>query len=255
MRGALLAFSILVAAIVLSCFPASRALARANRDAVTILVATSVADRARSTMPPARWARFVAAWAGHGSEPFGEDNAPDAAGCRKAGGDILIVAPFDVRDDLPGLPNATERFAARSQIVVLDCNAAAVLFAGIVRFDGEPVAPQGAGTPEAIETAWARAVPAALARVRLGVARIVRVRRLEGGGGVAYLALVLGEFRRDDVIQDAVRPNREPRRPPVALVVTRLAKTGAEATFAAPGGTDIPAAGDLVELQGAATPN
>lgn len=252
MRGALLALAFPIVTLALGRTPASRAFAHTSRDAVTILVATSVADRARSAMPPARWARFIAAWAGHASESFGENGAPDAAGCRKAGGDILIVAPFDVRDDLPGLPNATERFAGRSQLVVLDCNAAAVLFEGIVRFDGEPVTPQAAGTPEAIETAWARAVPAALARIRIGVARVVRIRRLEGGGGVAYLALALGALRRDDIIQDAVRPSRQPRRPPVALVVTREGK-GAEATFTAPDhGTDIPAAGDLVELQGAA---
>jgi len=256
LRGTLVAFSFLIAADAFDRAPASCAFARPSHDAVTILIATSVADRARSTMPPARWARFVAAWAGPASEPFGEEAAPDAAGCRKAGGDVLIVAPFDVRDDLPGLPNATERFAGRSQIVVLDCNAAAVLFSGIVRFDGEPVAPQAAGTPEAIETAWARAVPAALARIPIGVARIARIRRVEGGGGVAYLTLVLGALRRGDVVQDAVRRSRQPRRPPVALAVTRQGRAGTEATFAAPvQGTDIPADGDLLELQAAAAPN
>ncbi len=255
MRGALVAFTFLIAAFALNRAPASRALARSSRGAVTVLVATSVADRARSTMPPARWARFVAAWAGPASAPFGEEGAPDAAGCRKAGGDVLIVAPFDVRDELPGLPNATERFAGRSQIVVLDCNAAAVLFEGSVRFDGEPVAPEAAGTAEAIEAAWARSVPGALARIRIGVARIARIRRLEGGGGVAYLELALGALRRGDVVQDAVRPSRQARRPPVALAVTREGRA-AEATFAPPGqGTDIPAAGDLVELQETTTPN
>jgi hypothetical protein len=213
-----------------------------------ILVRATVSDRARSVMPPELWARLVAAFAGSASRPLADDFEPGAAGCRAAGGDYLVDAAFDLRDDLPGLANASDRFAGRVHVVIVACDDARILTDRRLRLDGEPVSAVAAGTPDALDDAWRGTVPAALADAGVAIGRIARVRRLEAGGELAHVDFELGHVRTGAILSDTNRPDGTPRRPPLQLTVTAAGGTSADAIFgAANPGDQVPSTGDIVE--------
>jgi hypothetical protein len=223
-----------------------RAASRTQRP--LILVRATVSDRARSVMPPDLWQRLVGAFAGSASRPLADDAEPGAAGCRTSGGDYLVDASFDLRDDLPGLANASDRFAGRVHVVILACDDARILTDRRLRLDGEPVPAVAAGTPESLEEAWRGAVPAVLDDAGVAIGRIARVRRLEAGGGLAHVDFELGHMRTGTIVSDTHRPDGAVRRPPLHLTVLAAGRTSADAIFGAPNpGDPVPAAGDIVE--------
>jgi hypothetical protein len=214
-----------------------------------ILVRATVSDRARSVMPPTLWERLVGAYAGSASRPLADDADPDAAGCRKSGGDYLVDAAFDLRDDLPGLANASDRFAGRAHLVILACDDAHALADRHLRLDGEPVPEAEAGTPEALERAWRGTVPTVLASAGVAIGRIARVRPLEAGGEFAHVEFELGRVPAGAILSDTNRPDRTERGTPLHLTVTAAGTTSAEAiSGAASAGQQIPSAGDIVEF-------
>ncbi len=199
-------------------------------------------------MPPELWLRLVAAFAGSASRPLPDGTEPAAAGCRTSGGDYLVDAAFDLRDDLPGLANASDRFAGRAHVVVLACDDARILTDRRLRLDGEPVPAVAAGTPETLEDAWSGTVPAVLADAGVAIGRVARVRRLEAGGELAHVEFELGHVRIGAILSDTNRPDGAPRRPPLHLTVTAAGRTSADAIFgAANPGDQVPSAGDIVE--------
>ena len=214
-----------------------------------VLVRASVADRARSVMPPALWLALVGTYAGTASTPLADDATADAAGCLEAGGDYLVIATFDVRSDLPGLANASDRVAGRSHLRVLACNDGRFLADRTLRLDGEPLAPAEAGTPEALASAWRAAVAAAFANAGVAVGRITRGHRLDSGGNAFHIDFLIGGVKPGAVVSDVARPNRTPRHDPISLGVVTASGASADALAApAPDGRPAPGVGDVIEF-------
>jgi hypothetical protein len=219
-----------------------------------VLVSATVSDRARSSMPTASWSRFVATYAGASSAPLPDDATPDAESCREAAGDYLVVAAFDVRDDLPGMPNASDRLPGRAHVTIVACADGRILADRAMRIDGDPVPTAEAGTVDALDRAWSRAVPAGLATAGVLLGRIAHVRRLESGGGLFVVDAVLGTIPQAAILTDVAVANRSRRPTPLHLTVTQSRITSAEAIFAqSHEGDPAPAVGDTVEYVASVT--
>lgn len=217
---------------------------------LTVLVAATVADQASATMSPALWNKLIAAYVGANVVPYAGATAPTLDDCRKAGADYLVLAPFDLRPMLPGLPNASGRVAARTHLAVTNCITGSLIVDQAVNLDSDPPSNANEGDFESVpEISWARSVPATLAKVPLAFERIAHVIRVTPP--LALVDIKRG-VRPGDGLRDFAHADHSRRATPITLTVTQVFDRYLEVMFSSSG--DRPSVGDLVEPLTAQTP-
>lgn len=217
---------------------------------VKVLVSAPVADTARPTMSPALWAKMVGDWVSATVVPFAGDS-PALDDCRKAAADFMVVAPFELRPRLPGMPNAGGgRVAARSRVVVTNCFTGSVVYDQVVNFDSDPSNAGASDFESSPEVTWSRNVPATLGKYPVffpHVARIFSVRP----------PIVLVDLRDGIKPGDVLRlyaGSDHKTKGPIYLTVTQQQGKYVEAMFSTVSGGPQPAVGDFVEPVAAPKP-
>lgn len=243
-----LAFAGLVAATVFvsGAFPA-----RAKSVPIKVLVSAPVSDEAHATMSTELWRKFVRAYVGVGTVVFAGPGNPTRDDCNRAGADYLAVAPFDLRPRLPGMPNASGRVAARTQLVVTNCLTGTIAMNQTINFDSDPASNAADGDFESVpEITWAHDVPAMLAKYPLVFDRIGHV--IFVAPPFARVDTKAGAIRPGDGLRDFARADRSRRAEPIVMTVTQVFDQYLEVMFSSSGGR--PELGDLVEPLPKATP-
>ena len=235
-------FAAAVAAVLV--LAASAAFAKPS--GLKVLVWSPVADDARPAMTQSLWNKFVAAYAASTVAAFAGPGDPTLEDCRKAGADYLLVAPFELRPRLPGMPNSSGRIAARTHVVVTNCITGTAVTDQTINFDSDPPSNATEGDFDSVpEITWAHSVPATLARHPIAFVRVARVTNLSPPFVFVDLRasshVAVGEGLRDFATPDHVRRVR-----PILLTVTAVHEKYLEATYDA-FSSDAPLLGDLVE--------
>ena len=206
-----------------------------------MLVAAPVSDAARLSMPQPLWSKLVTDWIGATQFVAYSNGVPVLADCKSAGADFMVVAPFDLRPRLPGMPNSSGRVAARTNIAITNCLTNSVVYNQTINLDSEPIS-DAAAAGDTATTLWAKDVPAALAQYPVFFARIARIISVH-----APTALVdLRGAKPGDVFR-VYAGQFGKAKPPIYLVVRRQIGKDAEMTFSTQPGAIVPVAGDFVE--------
>jgi hypothetical protein len=216
----------------------------AREAALKVLVGTSVADNALGTIAPPLWHKYVlASLGGYQVLPFEGPSVPTLDDCRRAGAEYVLQALFELRPQLPGLPNAASgRIAARARERVIDCVSGDVVADKIVDFESDP--PSGAPDPDATPIGpWDREIPATLARRRIVLERPARI--VFVAQPLAHVNFRGATLHPGDVLQDVANARNVHRAQPIVLTVTQVYDDYVEVIFDASG--DHPNVGDLVE--------
>jgi hypothetical protein len=239
-----LRFPFAAAVVAVLALAASGAFAKPS--GLKVLVFAPVADDAQPTMSQTLWNKYVAAYAASTVVPFDGAGDPTLEDCRKAGADYLLIAPFELRPRLPGMPNSSGRIAARTHLIVTNCITGSAVTDQTINFDSDPPSDAAEGDFDSIpEITWAHDVPATLARHPIAFVRVARVTNLSTPFVFIDLHasshVALGEGLRDFATPDHVRRAR-----PILLTVTAVHDAYVEATYDA-FSNDTPLLGDLVE--------
>ncbi|MBD5654604.1 MAG: hypothetical protein IAI50_05420 [Candidatus Eremiobacteraeota bacterium] len=219
----------------------------AKTASLLVLVAANVSDPSGTAMSQALWAKDVAAYVGASVVPFAGTEPPTLADCHAAHADYLVVAPFDLRPRLPGMPNSSGRVAARTHLVVTNCITGTVIVDQLINFDSDPPSNASEGDFESVpEITWAHAVPATLAKRPVVFERVARITNLNAPFAFVDLKasshLAIGDGLRDFATPDHIgRPN------PIILTVTQVYEKFVQVIFSMVSGGDQPQMGDLVE--------
>jgi len=214
---------------------------------VTVLIAATVADSAKRTMPPALWARLIADYVNASKVvPFTGTGAPTREDCRAAGAVYLVNASFELAPRLPGAAQDSDRKYATARIDLLNCITGLASPTRNVRFESDPLSNANAGDFEPnVEFTWARPVRDRLARETLelsGVARIVRI-----DGPFLYIDGAGSSIVINQVLHIFADKNAQPRSP-VEMVVTDTNGRFIQATYdTLKPGIVLPQVGDFVE--------
>ena len=246
-RGSKLRSPIVAAALASSLLATlAGAPARAKTGALKILVAAPVSDRAGATMTQALWTKFVDVYASGEVIPYDGTGDPTMADCRRAGADYLLVAPFDLRPRLPGMPNAEGRVAARTHLVVTNCITGTAIVDQTINFDSDPPSSANAGDFESVpEITWAHSIPATLAKYPPAFERVARVTNVAGPFGFVDLR-ASAHVSVGDGLRDFATSGRVRRANPIVMTVTQVFEKYVQVTFSTVSG-DVPVVGDLVE--------
>jgi len=194
-------------------------------------------------MSPTLWGKMVADWVGATTIPFAGDQ-PTLDDCRKAPADFMIVAPFELRPRLPGMPNVGGgRVAARSHILITNCFTGSVVYDQIVNFDSDPSNAGANDFESSPEVTWSRNVPATLGKYPVFFPHVARVFQVRP-------PLVLIDLREGvkpgDVLRIYAGADHKAKGP-IYLTVTQQQGKYVEAMFSTISGGPQPAVGDFVE--------
>jgi hypothetical protein len=231
------------------------ALAAGRRSSpVTVLVAATVADSAKRTMPPTLWLRLITDYVNASKViPFTGAAAPTRDDCRAAGALYLVNATFELAPRLPGAAQDSDRKYATARIDLLNCLTGVASPTRNVRFESDPLSNANAGDFEPnVEFTWARPVRDKLARETLelsGVARIVRI-----DGPFLYIDGAGSSITVNQILHIFADKNAQAR-PPVEMVVTDTNGRFIQATYdTLKPGIVQPQVGDFVEPNATASP-
>ena len=192
--------------------------AAAARNPVTVLLATRVAPTAPESMTPALWRQIVSDYIDASTiAAYKGDDMPSLDACRAAGAVIAMTATFDGVARLPGIGNDPDRKYGVARFERLNCLTGAPMPAQVVRVTSDP--PTEAGDFDTPDNIWNRTIRAQLAHegfALTGIARIVRVDRLDAYIDAPGLKFVTGQVIRAFVDRDGKT------RAPVELVVGEM---------------------------------
>jgi hypothetical protein len=242
-RIAVLFLALFVAGLTTSPAPA----AGRRTSPVTVLVAASVAESARRTMPPALWTRLVTDYVNASKVvPFTGTGAPTREDCRAANAVFAVNATFELAPRLPGTAQDSDRKYAIAHITLLNCITGTVAPERAVRFESDPLSNANAGDFEPnVEFTWARPVRDRLAHDQLELAGVARITRVEGP--FLYIDGVGSSITLNMVMRVFADKNGQPRKP-VEMVVTDLNGRFIQATYdTMQPGVVPPQPGDYVE--------
>jgi hypothetical protein len=210
---------------------------------VKVLVSAQVSDTAHGTMSQTLWTKIVSDYASAHAIPFAGPS-PTLDDCRKAGADFMVVAPFDLRPRLPGMPNSSERVEAVSHLVITNCVTGSLVYDVIVPLESDPRAGQPEGDFDSVpDITWSKSVPAALAKYPLYFPRVSRIIQV-----TPPLALVdlHAEVKPGDILRVYAGSDRKPKGP-IQLTVTQTDGKYAQVMFSTVNGGITPSVGDYVE--------
>jgi hypothetical protein len=210
---------------------------------VRVLIGTSVSEPARSTMPPALWAKIVASYVN--AEAVGFDGEPSLDDCHKAKAAYMVFAPFDLRPRLPGMVSSSGRVAARTRIVVTNCVTGEVAYDQAIPLDSDPPSSANAGDFEAVpETSWSRVVPQEMARYPVFFPRVSRIKSIQPP--FAYIDTIGGLYAVGDTLRAFASADAS-RKTPILLTVTATDGKYLQVVFSTVNGAPAPEVGDYVE--------
>lgn len=161
------------ATLTLLTLAVTTAAAPARGARLTVLVAAPVADAALGSIAPQAWAKYVAGALGRYRVVTytGPAAGPTAADCRKIPAAYLVVAEFELRPRLPGLPNDAGRIPARARLHIVDCVTGATASDHLVAFESDPVETVHVDPDATADPRWDREIPAAFAMSPIDVQR------------------------------------------------------------------------------------
>ncbi|MFN2459776.1 MAG: hypothetical protein ABR591_03660 [Candidatus Velthaea sp.] len=238
---------LVVIAVAASAVPQAPAAAAARRVApVTLLVAATVSDAAKGTMPQALWQRLVSEYANASKVVPFAGAAATREDCRAANAAYLITAVFDLAPRLPGTAQDTDRKYATAKIELLNCVTGAPVATRALRLESDPLSRANEGDFESnVETTWVRSVRDRLSRDPLPLTGVARILRIDGS--FVYVDGANSSLAVNQALRDFADKNAQPRAV-IDLVVTAITGRLVQAVYnsAAAGGA-APHIGDYVE--------
>jgi hypothetical protein len=238
---------------------------------VTVLVATTVSENARRTMPPELWQKLVDEYVfATKIIHFAGTGSPTLADCKAAKAVYAVTASFDLAPRLPGFAQDPDRKYAMARVSALNCVTGVPAPERTIRFESQPLSQAQAGDFEPnVSEMWGRTVRDRLGKLSLDragapetpgtpgaagarggavVSGLARITRIDGatvfftpGGYPLFPSQVVQVFANKDGVA----------RPLVELVITDVTRREIEATFnsRAPGFV-MPQIGDFIQPAG-----
>jgi hypothetical protein len=279
--------ALLLAALCLSTAPALGA--GRGVEPVTVLVASTVGENARRTMPPELWQTLVDSFVyARNIVHFTGSGTPTIGDCKAAKAAYAVTARFDLAPRLPGLGQDPDRKYAMARVTLLNCITGVASAERTFAFESQPLSAAQAGDFEPSESeTWSRTVRDRLGKLALEpgglagasratrtavvttaakgpgtktnanpnavpVERYARIKRIEGD--IVFLT-VSGYRLVPDEVMTIFADKDGNARPPVELVITEASTREIQATFDTRAkGFVMPHVGDYLEPLGASTP-
>jgi len=172
--------ALLLAALTVSAAPALGA--GRGVEPVTVLVASTVGENARRTMPPELWQKLVDSFVyARNVVHFAGSGTPTIGDCKAAKAAYAVTAQFDLAPRLPGLGQDPDRKYAMARVTLLNCITGVASPERTFQFESQPLSQAQAGDFEPNESeTWSRTVQTRLGKLALepgGLAGAARATR------------------------------------------------------------------------------
>jgi len=172
--------ALLLAALTVSVAPARGA--GRGVEPVTVLVASTVGENARRTMPPELWQKLVDSFVyARNVVHFAGSGTPTIGDCKAAKAAYAVTAQFDLAPRLPGLGQDPDRKYAMARVTLLNCITGVASPERTFQFESQPLSQAQAGDFEPNESeTWSRTVATRMGKLALepgGLAGAARATR------------------------------------------------------------------------------
>jgi hypothetical protein len=172
--------ALLLAALCVSFVPAQGA--GRGVEPVTVLVASTVGENARRTMPPELWQKLIDTFVyARNIVHFTGTGTPTIGDCKAAKAAYAVTAQFDLSPRLPGLGQDPDRKYAIARVTLLNCITGVASAERTFHFESQPLSQAQAGDFEPNESeTWTRTVQTRMGKLALepgglvGAARATR---------------------------------------------------------------------------------
>jgi hypothetical protein len=149
---------------------------------VTVLVATTVGENARRTMPPELWQKLIDSFVyARSVVHFTGTGTPTIGDCKAAKAAYAVTAQFDLSPRLPGLGQDPDRKYAMARVTLLNCITGVASPERTFQFESQPLSQAQAGDFEPNESeTWTRTVQSRMGKLALepgGLAGAARATR------------------------------------------------------------------------------
>jgi len=169
--------ALLLAALICCAAPAYGA--GRGVEPVTVLVATTVGENARRTMPPELWQKLVDGFVyARNIVHFAGTGTPTIGDCKAAKAAYAVTAQFDLAPRLPGLGQDPDRKYAMARVTLLNCITGVASAERTFQFESQPLTQAQAGDFEPNESeTWSRTVQTRLGKLALEPGGLAGARR------------------------------------------------------------------------------
>jgi hypothetical protein len=159
--------ALLLAALVCCAAPARGA--GRGVEPVTVLVATTVGENARRTMPPELWQKLIDGFVyARNIVHFAGSGTPTIGDCKAAKAAYAVTAQFDLSPRLPGLGQDPDRKYAMARVTLLNCITGVASPERTFQFESQPLSQAQAGDFEPNESeTWSRTVQTRMGKLAL----------------------------------------------------------------------------------------